>query len=1229
MITSEQLREILTWQEDRHVDFKAEPHRLDNDHFISLFIKDILAMANTPRQDSAYIVIGVKAHTDGSKDLLGVSEHPDDSDLQSRLNKAKVTPKPDFVYQPIILDGNKYGVIEIPIQKLGPFFPTQDIGAIKAHRLYFRKGTQNEEASISEQANIYRWFHEDEDRQTRGQLQEITEPHLWDNLLTDCHHFDENRIFILILGPNSISDKHLWNYLGRLPISLVFDFDTETNSGGAYSESAPVLQSQRSVHLYTPDQTTAFVPTKSCYWFALRGLAMLPSSLVEDDWRKWNRKYGVQLQSLITEFAKSTEGRPITVISHWHAPEYTREVFSVLDRALGDAVEYILAFPESDRLQDLARQYNAKTVAIKLENVLYGIAQTIQNTSHQFSIAASLPRYDGTFHVLSNEILRWLAEDFEVLHSNVELEDTEQPQDEMDFLKGATISWIELSNHHDADRENTERFREQLEKELKLRTTTRFNLYHWPGAGGTTVARRIAWDLRRKYPTVLLRRIVHSETVGRFREIFNLTSHTILAVVEGADALSSAVEQLFNELKSENIPVVFLSVVRRFESPSNDEQKRGERVVFLGKSLTMPESYRFFESYKRFAPAKTEQLQALLHKPTKERTPFYFALTAFDHEFKGLHRYVSFRLQMATSAQREILVYIALAYYYGHRAILAQLFAVHLGYPENRPLKMENILTDQLRELLIEEQDQKWRPSHQLIGEEILKIVLSGNNEELRNWRRGLSTWAIDFIQVCSKSTLIPNYDILDLVRRVFILRDEKEILGTESSGNSQLSRFIEDIPNPEGQLVVLKEIVSNFPNEPHFWGHLGRFYSTVMGESNKAIEALQKAIDLSPYDPVLHHMKGMCYRNLAYDLIKKIPIQDTSKDGIIQLQDVVEKALESFDSARLYDALSEHAYISPVQLLLRILDFGYKISGSTSRTEFLTLSASKWYREKLDQAEDLLDRARANREGEKLSQFILNCQAGINEVYDNYSKALEGWNNLLSRDDVFAPPVRRQIVQAYLTRSKRDWIRLPKNEIERIVELMEENMREEPSSAHNIRIWFRAYRLSRRQDIDVAIDKIANWKALGDSIDAYYYLYVLHVLKAIDGSTIERIRSEDFIQQARVRARNQRNRTISYEWFGNGNALSRLRNYSELGEWNSETGFYANTSMLERIEGVVTHINRPESGTIELSSCGLTAFFVPAKAGFIKGRDENTRVSFYLGFSYEGLRAWSVISIR
>jgi len=49
MITSDKFQEILTNSENTTVDFKAEPHKLDNDYFVSEFIKDILAMSNTPR----------------------------------------------------------------------------------------------------------------------------------------------------------------------------------------------------------------------------------------------------------------------------------------------------------------------------------------------------------------------------------------------------------------------------------------------------------------------------------------------------------------------------------------------------------------------------------------------------------------------------------------------------------------------------------------------------------------------------------------------------------------------------------------------------------------------------------------------------------------------------------------------------------------------------------------------------------------------------------------------------------------------------------------------------------------------------------------------------------------------------------------------------------------------------------------------------------------------------
>ena len=89
MITDSELEDILNKNETDILDFKSK-YRLDNDHFKSKFIKDILAMSNTPRNETAFIIVGVKAHTNGRKELLGVDDHPDDADLQEYLNKVDI-----------------------------------------------------------------------------------------------------------------------------------------------------------------------------------------------------------------------------------------------------------------------------------------------------------------------------------------------------------------------------------------------------------------------------------------------------------------------------------------------------------------------------------------------------------------------------------------------------------------------------------------------------------------------------------------------------------------------------------------------------------------------------------------------------------------------------------------------------------------------------------------------------------------------------------------------------------------------------------------------------------------------------------------------------------------------------------------------------------------------------------------------------------------------------------
>jgi hypothetical protein len=113
------------------------------------------------------------------------------------------------------------------------------------------------------------------------------------------------------------------------------------------------------------------------------------------------------------------------------------------------------------------------------------------------------------------------------------------------------------------------------------------------------------------------------------------------------------------------------------------------------------------------------------------------------------------------------------------------------------------------------------------------------------------------------------------------------------------------------------------------------------------------------------------------------------------------------------------------------------------------------------------------------------------------------------------------------------------------------------------------------------------------------------------------------FLEECKTLARFRRNRTKSLEWLGPGTGVNRLVHQSRLGEWEKDKEFWENPSLLERVTGRISKIGEPQSGQIEIH--GLSAFFVPAKGNYFRSHDENKAVSFFLGFSYDGLRAWEV----
>ena len=220
---------------------------------------------------------------------------------------------------------------------------------------------------------------------------------------------------------------------------------------------------------------------------------------------------------------------------------------------------------------------------------------------------------------------------------------------------------------------------------------------------------------------------------------------------------------------------------------------------------------------------------------------------------------------------------------------------------------------------------------------------------------------------------------------------------------------------------------------------------------------------------------------------------------------------------------------------------------------------------------------------------------------------------------------MRRQVVWTYLARSERNWDKLPKKDISRIVDLLEHNLQEEPYNDKDLRLWVQAVRRqSNPPSLESFIERVGYWKANAGTLDAIYYLYIAYCLLASEGSSIAREEAIRYIEECRNAARTRRNRTISFEWLGESSGVSGLVHHSELGEWIPQTDFWQSTHKLARLAGRIVRIDAPQAGLIEIDS-GITAFFVPARGGFSRGRSENQTVDFCLGFSYDGLRAWEV----
>ena len=148
------IESLLYQSEGTALDFKKEqyPFQKATDEQKSELLKDILAFANSWRQNEAYIVIGLEDVVGGRHIPVGTEDHFDDSRLQQFIN-GKTNRKVKLAYEVHLFEGKKIGVIRIPKQER-PIYATKNYGKVKKEAVYYRLGSSTEIANPDDIARM-------------------------------------------------------------------------------------------------------------------------------------------------------------------------------------------------------------------------------------------------------------------------------------------------------------------------------------------------------------------------------------------------------------------------------------------------------------------------------------------------------------------------------------------------------------------------------------------------------------------------------------------------------------------------------------------------------------------------------------------------------------------------------------------------------------------------------------------------------------------------------------------------------------------------------------------------------------------------------------------------------------------------------------------------------------------------------------------------------------------
>lgn len=1088
-----------------------------------------------------------------------------------------------------------------------------------------------------------------------------------DNLNAFTNQFDQTVKYVLFTPKNfenSVGRNNL-NNLFRIHWSMVIDYNQGTENG--LSKNIP-NEKLDSIVILKDSSNTITDGTRTTNWIFALGQKDDPVTIADTPAKK-RRKRGDVIR-YISSFLKKGSLSPVVFVSLYSEQDEVYQILSALFNTidgLGDRSK-IVAFHNNNINQTIKleaiiddmelshEQYLCINVPIEfwlkdIEKIKPIKLEDKLTDSYEYQTDRGLLSLDKYIHIYQQSGLELPKEgNLNSDHSHMG-----------DFYRGENISWDELTHHFDVKRDKYDTIFESLKSFIRRPKVTVCTLYARPGAGGTTISRRLAYDiftlnqqrlLERSVIVVFLKKFDRVTTIAKLDEISQHSGNTkILLIAESKIISQRQLNSLTEALQQgeKNITILFVVTTTKPREYLNVQNSHS-----LSEVLSSKEKRIFADIYSQNAGLSIDKKNLLLAKAKTELLDFPIS-TGENFINERIQSYVSSWMDELPHNIREFCAYVAFASYFSGGLFINECLLkpiIGSSYDLSIMYRINNNEKAALYRILSTDTNSDgnpipfWKPRYTVFATSIINSVWD-------NWKDRIHEIGKNLINIIKQNGRIENED-MDLLYSVFIERRERDFRSNSSmpilQKFSTLIESIKDLDRAEGVLASLKDA---FPEVPSFAAHFARFLFEKASLSSitlpddasyiKAQQNIDNALSLDTKSEDIYHIRGMFYRRRIASL------QNAYKSHVIEypqgkceelLINWTNEAINSFDESINLVSTSAYGYVAKSQLIREAIEFKQTLLGIKKGDYSFIEDDEYWFSlvDELGITLDYLNGICQQFRGNSMEESPLN----IKETISMYDQSRLYYISIIGISDEVINKYRQRIknesseMKAHyrklfcdaliLSKMKtassehRAYGKLNHSEFVELLNVLNDRRNSGDVTAYEKLFNLRLYR-SEEFPLDESIDLLKSWEAacISNEVSGFSLLRVrfllasIYAIKAIteDLPNIELCElSKKYFDMAREMAN-----TFSSTPYGS--KLSALYFLGYDCDIHALIPKHAPIDDRRTVSGRILRIDKRNQGWMRLK-CGLEVSF--RAEGYDAQLDIDKEISGQLGFRYQGL---------